>query len=473
MFDSNQNSLIKILSNQSIDPIPNCRYKRLICKKIFENQNQNDNDNGEQQQQPNVFAFDQVIFRQKCSFQFELLDNLIILFKANNHHILYQINTKFYDELEQNGFVEEIANHIDHDILQQQQIIRCQFYPYDLGLYSSLCRERLNIYDTIRQELIQTLPIRNNNNRKQFYQMDWNRLTFVSIALACDNSETLIFDHRTNHTSLSLIINDPCIKNNETTKCQTVYWSPQDENGLFIGTRAGSIHFYDIRQTRRPLASHLSSYLYRHPVVHISMTPDHQNLITIYPTYQNIFRWKINRMNQMNQFLKEMPLFIVRNKSSSTTNLSNDNNSLLFKKYKNFNDIHFRFEHMQPFITNEYLTLYSRTMNGKIENINYTFNETKKYVDESILTKNTNFWPKKLSLSTVDNNFGHHPLSTLFYGYRSTNQGDESMPALFYKANNVFVVRRLRLANDDDDFKQNFRKQQPMENEDRWSSDSE
>ena len=106
---------------------------------------------------------------------------------------------------------------------------------------------------------------------------------------------------------------------------------------------------------------------------------------------------------------------------------------------------------MQPFITNEYLTLYSRTMNGKIENINYTFNETKKYVDESILTKNTNFWPKKLSLSIVDNNFGHHPLSTLFYGYRSTNQGDESMPALFYKANNVFVVRRFRLANDDDE----------------------
>lgn len=80
MFDSNQNSLIKILSNQSIDPIPNCRYKRLICKKIFENQNQNDNDNGEQQQQPNVFAFDQVIFRQKCSFQFELLDNLYVEF---------------------------------------------------------------------------------------------------------------------------------------------------------------------------------------------------------------------------------------------------------------------------------------------------------------------------------------------------------------------------------------------------------
>ncbi|OTF73598.1 hypothetical protein BLA29_007666, partial [Euroglyphus maynei] len=235
--------------------------------------------------------------------------------------------------------------------------------------------------------------------KKQFYQMDWNRLTFVSIALACDNSETLIFDHRTDHTSLTLAVNDPCTKNNESTRCQVVYWSPQDAKGLFIGTRAGSIILYDIRQPRKPLAAHLSSYLYRHPVAHISMSPDHRNIITMHPTYntnRNIFRWKISpNFIETNRFLKEMPLFVM--KKSSHPNVNNVSSFRKNNRHK-LEDIHF--EHMQPYITNEQVSLFSRIINGQIETLNYTFEESKKYDDESVFMRCTNFWPKKLSLSS-------------------------------------------------------------------------
>lgn len=292
--------------------------------------------------------------------------------------------------------------------------------------------------------------------------------------MACDNSEALIFDHRTDHTSLSLIVNDPCTKNNESTRCQVVYWSPQDENGLFIGTRAGSIIMYDIRQPRKPLAAHLSSHLYRHPVAHISMSPDHRNILTIHPTYadRNIFRWKIKPsiMNR-NQFLKEMPLFVIKRLSHSNVRNSFNDSSFRKNERHKLEDIHF--EHMQPYITNEYASLFSRTINGQINNLNYAFEESKKYDDESVLSRNTHFCPKKLSLSSTDDDFDHHPRSTLFYGYGSTNKGDEPIPAIFYKANKVFLVRRLRFTNDEADIQQNFRKIQSFESEDRWSSSSD
>ena len=203
------------------------------------------------------------------------------------------------------------------------KILHSQWFPYDSGMFCFVEPTGLHIFDSNKfDEILNTTIVDESCQSCDWNSVDPNviaseyllftillllllfkSLLFYFGLLICGflvSTKSLrikLFDLRTTNSLTTITVSGPAPhtnhEHNPNRSVTSIYWSPLDMHGLFVGDSVGDLFFYDTRHLKLPLGFRRADdhFLYL-PVVHIEMVPDMKHLITAHCNSLGVTQWQ-------------------------------------------------------------------------------------------------------------------------------------------------------------------------------------